>query len=238
MKVKRTSILYPIMIITTILASTLVHAKYPSSEDLRTKYPSIEEGAQRAEKKEILCPFWRLIERSGTLDAINTSKNSDVVISIRKLVAKATEFGCKWIECGAVATLVSGGQMTHPGTTRLLSVNISQLHKAKGVAHECGYTFEKGGKKVSDAKRAQTLSRLKKIADQNSASGTLSKEDLMSVKLEICKEQGVTITKAGSVEVGLIYSFLGGKDRGFIDYDDVERFFHAQMPLTKSIDKI
>lgn len=238
MKVKRTSILYPIIIITTILTSTLAHAKYPTSEDLRAKYPNIDENGQRPEKKEILCPFWRLIERSGTLDAINSSKKSDVVISIRKLVARAKEFGCKWIECGAVATLVSGGQMTHPGTTKLFSVNISQLHRAKGVAHECGYTFEKGGKKVSDVKRAQTLSRFKKISDNNSAAGTLSKEDLMSVKLQICKEQGVTITKAGSVEVGLIYSFLGGKDRGFIEYEDVVRFFHAEMPLTKAIDKI
>ncbi|MFT6631224.1 MAG: hypothetical protein ACJAS4_001173 [Bacteriovoracaceae bacterium] len=238
MKAKKPKIICLMILFVTVLSSPLGHAKYPTSEDLRTKYPNIEEDAQRPEKKEILCPFWRLIERSGTLDAINTSKNSDVVISIRKLVAKATEFGCKWIECGAVATLVSGGQMTHPGTTRLFSVNISQLHKAKGVAHECGFTFEKGGKKVSNAKRTQTLSRLKKIADKNSASGTLSKEDLMSVKLQICKEQGVIITKAGSVEVGLIYSFLGGKDRGFIEYDDVVRFFHAQMPLTKSIDKI
>jgi hypothetical protein len=226
------------IILTAIFTSNLLHAKYPTSEDLRTKYPTIEDGSERLEKKEILCPFWRLIERSGTLDAINKSKNSDVIISIKNIVSKAREFGCKWIECGAVATLVSGGQLTHSGTTKLFSVNISKLHRAAGVAHECGYTFEKGGKKVSDKQRAQTLSRLKKISDNNSATGTLSKEDLMSVKLQICKEQGVKISKAGSIEVGLIYSFLGGKDRGFIEYDDVVRFFHAEMPLTKAINKI
>lgn len=225
-------------ILLSVFLSASAKAKYPTSEDLRSKYPSIEDGSHRLEKKEILCPFWRLIERSGTLDAINKSKNSDVIISIRNIVKKATEFGCEWIGCGAVATLVSAGQMTHRGTTKLFSVNISKLHRAKGVAHECGLTFEKGGKVVSDKKRAETLAKLKTISDSNSTPGILSKEDLMSVKLQICKDQGVKITKAGSVEVGLIYSFLGGKDRGFIEYTDVERFFHAKMPLTKSIDKI
>lgn len=213
-------------------------AQYPTSEDLIEKYPNISEASQRAEKKEILCPFWRLIERSGALDAVDRARSSDVMISIRQLTRKAQEFGCKWIECGAVGSLVSGGQLTHIGVTSPLHVNISKLHKARGVAHECGLTFEKGGTKVSEVQRATTLARLKKLSDAKNVPGILHEEDLMKVKLQICQEQGVKITKAGSLEVGLIYSFLGGKDRGFIEYEDVVRFFHAEMPKTKAINKI
>jgi hypothetical protein len=221
-----------------LLQTSIAASKYPTSEDLRAKYPEIAEGSDKKENKEILCPFWRLIERTGSLKSMNISSNSDVILSIKNLVAKATEFGCRWFECGSVANLVSAGQLTHPGTTKLLSVNISKLHKARGVAHDCGFTFVKGGTKVSNIKRLKTLNRLKRIADNNHSKGTLSNEDLMSVKLQICKEQNVEISKAGSIEVDLIFSFLGGKDRGFVEYEDVKRLFHAEMPLTKAVNRI
>jgi hypothetical protein len=225
-------------LITILIQSNPSFAGYLTSEDLRAKYPAITEDSKKKENKDILCPFWRLIERSGSLVDLDTSKDSDIVLSIKNLVAKASEFGCRWIECGAVANLVSAGQLTHFGTTKLSRVNISKLHKARGVAHDCGYTFLKGGTKVSKIQRFKNLTRLKILSQKNNVKGTLTNEDLMAVKLQICKEQGVQITKAGSVEVGLIYSFLGGKDRGFIEYEDVKRFFHAEMPLTKSIDRI
>ena len=57
----------------------------------------------------------------------------------------------------------------------------------------------------------------------------------MKVKLDICKSQDVKISGPGKLEVELIYAYLGGRDRGFIEYDDVVRFLHAKMPLTKSV---
>ena len=233
----KNSLSFTIFILLTFSSlNSFALADFATSEELRMKYPTIDDGSQRVEKKEILCPFWRLIERSGTLDTINQAKESDVIISIFNIAAKAKEFGCKWVECAAVATLVSAGQNTHPGTTNMMSVNISKLHKARGIAHDCGLTFEKGGTEVSDFRRSQTLARLKVFADQKQA--TLTHDDLMKVKLQTCEDEDVTMSAPGELEVGLIFNFLGGKDRGFIEYSDVVRFFHAKMPLTKSIDKI
>jgi hypothetical protein len=152
-------------------------------------------------------------------------------------------FGCKIFGCGSVATLVSTGQLTHghdliKGKAKFGYVNITRLHKARGVAHECGLTFDKFGTEVSDSARASTLARFKEISGSNNHPGELSKEDLMLVKKEICKKQGVMITRAGAIEVALIYSYLGGHDRGFIEYDDVARLFHAEMPKVKSLDGI
>lgn len=223
-----------LFILVTLSISINTYADYATSEELRQKYPLIDDGSSRDEKKEILCPFWRMIERSGSLDALDQVKKSDVVISIYNLGKKAKEFGCQWFECSTVATLVSAGQKTHAGVTNIGSVNLSKLHTARGVAHDCGLTFEKGGEKVSKKRRDQTLSRLKSLTKQ----GRLELKDLMSVKLQTCKDEGVKISTPGELEVKLIYSFLGGKDRGFIEYTDVERFLNAKMPLTKSIDKI
>ena len=209
-----------------------------NSKELLEKYPSISETSNREEKKEILCPFWRLIERSGALDLVNKAKNSDVIVSISQIIKNAEEFGCKKLGCGAVASLVSAGQATYRNTTKLFHVNISKLHRARGVAHDCGFTFAKGESVVSDVVRANTLERLQEISSQNKVIGQLSQDDLMKVKLEICKAQGVEISKAGSVEVGLIYKYLGGTDRGYVEYDDVVRLFHAEMPETKALQGI
>lgn len=230
------NIFMKLILLLSLTISANSFAQYASSEDLRQRYPTIDDGSTRSENKEILCPFWRLIERSGSLDALDKAKGSDVVISILNIARKAKEFGCKFVECASVATLVSAGQQTHIETMNIASVNITKLHNARGIAHDCGLTFEKGGAKVSNKRRSQTLSRLEALSVKNQ--GRLVLADLMQVKKQICSDEGVEMSAPGKLEVGLIFSFLGGKDRGFIEYTDVERFLNAKMPLTKSIDKI
>ena len=86
------------------------------------------------------------------------------------------------------------------------------------------------GKRVellSNRQRATNLARLAALADEE---GRLTLEDLQAVKNQICDEQDVIITVPDQTEVLLIWTFLGGTDRGYIDYADVDRFFHAELP--------
>lgn len=196
-------------------------------DELARRYPAIEEGSLKPENPKILCPFHRMLERAGLYDR-EKKRQSALTVSILKISAYAKEFGCLVVGCGGVASLVSAGQVTE-ATTFPGYVNLEALHSARGVAHECGLTFAKGGTTVSDSVRASTLAALKNRAD---SFGRLSFEDLEAVKESICESQGVSNTLAGKTEIGLIYSFLGGNERGFIDYSDVERFFHAELPKT------
>ncbi len=198
-----------------------------SREALAAKYPQIEEGSLQPENKKILCPFHRMLERAGIYDA-DKKEQSALTVSILKITSFAREFGCIIAGCGGVATAASAGQLTQ-GTTTPGSVNVESLHTALGIAHECGLTFAKGGTEVSDTVRASTLAAL---AERTNSEGHLSYSDLEAVKLNICAAQGVQNTSAGTIEIGLIYTFLGGNKRGFIDYADVERLFHAELPKT------
>ncbi|RZA23947.1 MAG: hypothetical protein EOP10_11325 [Proteobacteria bacterium] len=181
---------------------------------LAAKYPGMDEGSTKPENKKILCPFHRMLERAGLYDS-SKKEQSALTVSIIKIATIAQEFSCKFTSCGVVATAVSAGQLT-TFTSKLAHVNLEALHKAPGVSHECGLGFAKGGSEVSDAHRAATLAKL----------------NLQTVKEGICKEQSVKNTFAGETEVKLIFAFLGGVDRGFIDYSDVELFFHAELPKT------
>ncbi|NRA65373.1 MAG: hypothetical protein HRU19_12880 [Pseudobacteriovorax sp.] len=196
-------------------------------EELAVKYPSIDTDTERAENKKILCPFLRMLERTGMFDA-EKKEQSALTVSIIKIAKAAREFSCSIVACGGVATIVSGGQLTqlstHPG-----QVNLEALHKAVGIAHECGLTFAKNATIIDDDTRANTLAALHRRAD---GEGKLRFADLQEVKQKICDTQGVKISSAGNLEIALIYSFLGGNDRGFVDYSDVERFLHAQLPET------
>jgi hypothetical protein len=196
-------------------------------ETLAAKYPQIEEGSLQPENKKILCPFHRMLERAGIYDA-DKKDQSALTVSILKITSFAREFGCIVTGCGGVATAASAGQLTQ-GTTTPGSVNVESLHTAIGIAHECGLTFAKGGTEVSDTVRASTLAALAQRADSE---GHLTYADLEAVKLNICAAQGVQNTSAGTIEIGLIYTFLGGNKRGFIDYADVERLFFAELPKT------
>ncbi|WP_298775488.1 hypothetical protein [uncultured Shewanella sp.] len=208
-----------------------------TSEELIAAYPSISVDSDRAENKAVLCPFIRILERAGLFDSEHPENNSDIMVGLVNFTAKAKEFGCGILGCGSVATLVSAGQLTHPsdvyhGKAQIGHVNITNLHQARGVAHECGLTFSYGDTEVNDVTRSNTLEKLLAEADPQ---GRLNQNDIMKVKLAICAEQNVEISSAGEVEVGLIFKYLGGEDRGYVEYDDVVRLFNATMPKTKAI---
>jgi hypothetical protein len=198
-----------------------------SRAELVSRYPDIEEGSRQVENKKILCPFLRMLERAGLFNP-ELETQSTLTVGIIKIANYAREFGCAFASCSAAATAVSAGQLTQSATS-LGKVNVEALHKALGVSHECGLTFAKGGAVVDDATRDSTLAALKARAD---GQGHLKLSDLQAVKLGICEAQGVTITNPESLELGLIYTFLGGNERGFIDYEDVDRFLHAELPKT------
>jgi len=200
--------------------------------ELLRKYPGLADSqlAQRAENPKILCPFHRLIERAGIYDS-HRSKGSDensLFISIQKIAQIAQDFGCSLLNCGGAATAASTGQLlTH--STEAGYVNLLQLHRAVGAAHDCGFTFALGGSAVSEKTRQNTLAILKTFADEK---GRVGLEDLNMLKTLRCKIQGATLTIPDQIEVDLIYTFLGGSERGYVDYDDVVRLFYAELPRT------
>ncbi len=214
-------------IVALLMSSSLSFAA--DRDELAAKYPDIEEGSEKPENLKIICPFHRLLERAGIYDSSKSFFGGPLMVSVVKITKAASEFGCQALGCGGVATAVSGGQLA-TGTTVFSEVNVESLHTALGISHECGLTFEKGGKEVSPRKRAATLAALSNLADEE---GRLTLQDLQSVKEGICRAQGVKNNLVGETEVKLIYGFLGGVERGFIDYSDVERFLHAE--LTKTI---
>lgn len=241
MKIKLTAVLLAVSAFA--FANQPIEKTFKSSEDLQSDYPSISDSSTRDENKKILCPFHRLMERAGKYDSAPKSVAGEIIVSVATLVNAAEEFGCKVLGCKTVANAVAVGQNTHFGDrakklAQFGKVNVTRLHKARLIAHDCGLTFEKGGVEVSDQRRNLSLSKLKAIADQNSPSGTLVLADIQKVKQEICDLEGVKSTVPGRFEMELIFKYLGGEDRGFIEYSDVERFLHAKMPMTKAIDGI
>ncbi len=217
-----------------VLAKSANAEQAPSSEELRAEYPNLEEGSTRPENKRILCPFVRMLERAGLFDS-NRTDNNKIIVSIIDLGTAAHKLACATGTCSLVATLVSAGQVATAKWSEKLkmigNVDITALNKAEGVAHECGFTFEKGANTISETQIARTLARLK---SRSNSEGHVSFNAIMATKLEICAEQGVTITKAGETEAKLIYAYLGGVDRGYVELSDISRLFHAEMPLTKA----
>jgi len=207
------------------ILSGSVHADPLNRDHLVSKYPGLEEGNGRPENKKILCPFHRMLERAGVYDE-HTGFGGELLVNVFTITAKAKEFGCKIIGCGPVATAVSGGQIA-TASTGFGKVNLAALHRSLGISHECAFTWAKGGNTVSDAQRSTSLARLEALAD---AEGRLTLDDLQAVKNQICDEQDVMFTVPGQAEVLLIWTFLGGTDRGYIDIADVDRFFHAELP--------
>lgn len=197
----------------------------PSREAIVAQFPSVDQGTTRPENPRVLCPFVRMLERSGLFDE-EVQNQPTLTVSVNQLTSAAKTFGCGFLECNTVARSVSSGQGNGGD-----AVNIGSLHTATGIAHECGFTFEFGGTEVSDEVRANTLARLAELAD---ADGHLVYQDLLTTKLEICASQGVEKTAAGDLETRLIFAYLGGVDRGFISHADVTRFLHAEMPLVKT----
>ena len=191
------------------------------------KYPGLLDKNLKSENTAILCPFLRMLTRAGIVDE-NGETDSEVLVSIIKIASKAREFGCSVIGCGGVATAVSAGQLTQ-GATDVGKVNLTALHEAVGIAHECGLGFAFGGTTTDATVIAQTLDQLSMRADEL---GRITFEDLENVKLQRCEEQGVEISTPGATEIKLIFGFLGGNTRGFIEVSDVRRFFTGKLPLT------
>lgn len=213
-----------LLVVTNIFVAGCSDAPGPSREQLVAEYPSVEQGSTRQENIEIMCPFVRMLERSGLFDE-TFANQGDLDISTSELTSAAQEFGCAALECGTVAATAAVGQ---PGGS---GVDIERLHEAAGIAHDCGLTFEYGGTQVSDDRRDATIARLGELADEQ---GHLVYDDILQVKLETCDGEGVGITTAGRTETKLIFAYLGGVDNGFVTLDDVSSFLHAEMPSVKT----
>ncbi|MDX1696105.1 MAG: hypothetical protein R3208_20230 [Ketobacteraceae bacterium] len=190
----------------------------PTRDQLATKYPAVTDSGV-PENKNIMCPFLRMIEKTGLYD----SNDDDSVLSQATVISGTTEFGCDSVFCTGLAS-TTGNKQGLQG-----DIDIEDLANVPDISHECGLTFAFGSKQVDDAIREDTLDRLFELAD---AEGNLSYDDLLSVKLAICAEQGVSITPLGEGEVKLIFAFLGGVDRGFVSFSDVDAFLHARLPGT------
>ena len=195
-------------------------------DQLLEKYPNLTADT---DNEKVVCPFLRMLNKAGLL--LDEDKPEDMpaeLVSIGTITSASKEFGCSTLSCGGVATAVSAGQKI-AGTTDIGYVNIEKLHTAKGIAHECGYTFALNETEVNPKVRAQTLSMLK---DRAKVTGQVSLKDLKDVKKSICESQGKDVTLAGSIEAELIYTFLGGEKRGYVELNDVDSFLHAKLPKT------
>jgi len=224
MFISRTS---PIVVAVALFAPVFFAACNPQMAPTRAalvaKYPGVEQGSPRAEDKKVLCPFQRMLVRSGIYDA-EVLPQTSLTVPTQSVTDASFEFGCATGSCGPVADLVDAGQA---GT----GIDLEALNHAGSISHECGLTFAKGGGEVSDAVRDATLARLQTLADAN---GHLSFSNLITVKREICAAQGVTMGPIERVEVKLIYAYLAGVDNGYILLSDVDRLFHATMPAHKT----
>lgn len=209
-----------------------------TSKELRAEYPDLE--SNRTGNPLILCPFLRLLERSGRLD--DAIDDNDVIKS-HQLNKAADDFGCDTtFMCGPVVAVVSTGQKVTEGFSfasfnpfRASTVDLERLWDAPPISHECAFTFEngKGEEGVSATRLSSSMARFANRAD---ADGHLVYADILSVKTKICDEESVEITSAGRIETRLIFSYLGGNERGYVEYTDVEGFLQVdtQMPQTKA----
>lgn len=214
-----------------------------TSEELVQAYPALE--SNRTGNELILCPFLRLLERSGRLD--DGLGAGDSTIDNDALKTAAEDFGCDTATaCGPVIDLVSAGQSDVPSFLSWFSVfnpfddpevDLERLWDAPPVSHDCGFTFGFGEKSVSELQLNSTFT---KLASRMDANGRLTWQNISDTKLEICREQGVQISNAGETEARLIYAYLGGVERGYVEYSDVRRFLQVdnQLPLTKAAQEI
>lgn len=214
----------------------------PTSDELMTAYPKLE--SNRTGNPYILCPFLRMLERSGRLDTVQKG-DSNYTVDNNDLKAAAEDFGCDSLTaCGPVIDLVSSGQRGNTGVWQWLSVlnpfdtptvDLERLWDAPPVSHECGLTYE-GGLGNMGVSEARLNSTMTKFALRMDANATLTLQDVVDVKLETCADEGINWTPAGEVEAHLLFAYLGGVERGYVDYYDVERFLQVDntVPSTKA----
>ena len=232
----------------------------PTCSEVSAQYPVVL-MAKPEENKKVLCPFLRMIERTGVWkDEIKkniaqlSANNPYLPVTVKVLIEEALDFGCGESGCKPVAIGVSAGQQLQSpdkiGDESI--VDIGKLAQARGTAHDCGYTFGLGETEVNPLRRAETLAMLKNRAKNHDQ---LTLNDLIEVKKTWCKRdyeeakktsltrlknkiddanQTLVFSQADTVEFLLIWSFLGGVDRGFIRVVDVEDFLHARLPAFKT----
>jgi hypothetical protein len=232
----------------SILAKVAPSLGY-TAEELKERHPDLT--SDRVGNAAILCPFVRMLERSGALDDLdNLSDDGGLVFDARDLYAPVNEFG---LECD-LATLVPWGtglgqeqtvtgpadilfailnpfKTVEPDLERLFEVDAPSL----GNPTECGLNFEgNGASGWSETRYSQTISKLEAKAD---ADGHLSYEDLLNTKIETCEELGM---EPFDGDMKLMYNYLGGLDRGYIDITDVANFIKEspEMPSVKAIAQI
>jgi hypothetical protein len=170
----------------------------PSCTELVEKFPTTN-SSEQAEDKKVMCPFLRILKRTGLLDSeieknLKTASGKDSVapITLAHLETVAEQIGCEGKACVAVATTVARNQnsLSPP------QVDIGKLFAAPQrssyqdqskdrASHDCGYTFEFGDESVNDEARAATLRRFKALADKSG--GKISIADLVEVKKESCR---------------------------------------------------
>ena len=232
-------------IMSLVLASsttTTTASNAATSEELREEYPDLE--STRAGNPLILCPFVRMLERSGRFDE-DDQEDDDQEINNLVFKKAADDFGCDSLTaCGPVISTVSAGQKLTGGDfgdwiNPFKSVDLERLWDAPPISHDCGFTFEKGegDEGVSETRLASTLARLQARVDED---GHLEFSDLLAVKNDICDEEDVDITIFGEIETRLIFAYLGGVERGYVEYSDVEGFLQVDtlMPQTKAEEPI
>lgn len=177
---------------------------------------------------QIMCPMMRLLRRNNMLSESRWDPHYSIPSIVRALTTnlglsvpgRAAMLGLtKGISAGQVAT-----RSSLPGF-----VNMHQLHRAVGVSHASGYTFERNSTHVSTEALAATMTSLRALEDEN---GHLTFENLQFVKLEIAQQRGVRISIPSGLETGFIWTFCGGATRGYVETGDVERFLTGHLPLT------
>lgn len=203
----------------------------------------------KEENISILCPFLRIMERYDVVT--NIQPRQELMYRTAETIRGARKLGA-WNYGVTSPTIAVSSAQTTTRTSIPGFVNYAALHMAPGVSHECGFTFDgsietdqqiqKKGKdveastdarfnavQVNDQVRRSTIGALASLQDEK---GRLSYDAIKAVKLARCEEQGEEVSNAEKMEVGLMYTFLGGKERGFVDFSDVWRFFNGKLPLT------
>lgn len=197
--------------------------------ELVEQYPSIEEGSTRDENLKIMCPFMRLMERSGFFDE-QTKDSDSLTVKTSMVVKGAKTFGCSGFDCGVLSH--ASAFMQRSGER---GIDLESLHNIPMFSHECGFTYEYGASEVSETVRQNTIDRLSVLADEE---GNLTFDDIKAVQMAICAEQDVSLSFSGATEAKLLFLYLGGTENGVVALSDVERFFSATVPETITSSKV
>lgn len=183
----------------------------PTCQELSKRFTRVYDKNEPEDKK-VICPFLRLLKRTGLLDEeiqTNLAKSphsKDIApVTLAKLMNVTGEIGCDGAACVAVAQSVAKTQRIGEPAT---SVDIARLFDAPPrstfkdqskdhASHDCGYTFQFADETVNDKVRDATMARFKEIADQNG--GKIYIADLVKMKKESCKRDYLAYKASGKL---------------------------------------